>query len=116
MRAWNGLARLQDDRSFGSWVLTIADNVCREWIRRKQTREKHEDRLEPPPPKREAPDVGLAEAVASLAPETQQLLALRHGRGMSCEEIARELGKPLGTVTKTLSRAYADLRERLVKK
>ncbi len=42
MRAWNGLARLQDERSFGSWVLTIADNVCREWIRRKQTREKHE--------------------------------------------------------------------------
>jgi DNA-directed RNA polymerase specialized sigma24 family protein len=54
--------------------------------------------------------------VADLAPEVQHLLALRHDRGLSCEEISRELGRPLGTVTKTLSRAYLELRERLDRK
>ncbi|RPH36737.1 MAG: hypothetical protein EHM91_15710, partial [Planctomycetota bacterium] len=53
---------------------------------------------------------------SELPSEIQQLLALRHDRGMSCEEIARELGRPLGTVTKTLSRAYEQLRSRLARK
>jgi RNA polymerase sigma-70 factor (ECF subfamily) len=114
-RAWRGLGRLEDLRAFGSWLLSTAGFVCHEWIRRKRTAERH--RMEAP---REAadgpaagPDLPLAEAVAGLAPEVQHLLALRHDRGLSCEEIARTLGKPLGTVTKTLSRAYAELRERL---
>ncbi|MBI2900733.1 MAG: sigma-70 family RNA polymerase sigma factor [Planctomycetes bacterium] len=115
MRAWSGLARLRDDRSFGSWLLSTADNVCREWIRKKQTRERHRGAVAAPaataPPG--DPDPRLAEAVAALAPDAQQILALRHDRGMTCEEIARELGRPTGTVTKTLSRAYAELRERL---
>jgi len=64
----------------------------------------------------ESPDLPLAQAIAELAPEVQQILALRHDMGMSCDEIARELGRPIGTVTKTLSRAYAQLRERLVRK
>ena len=64
----------------------------------------------------EPPDVPLAEAIAELAPDVQQILALRHDQGLSCDEIARGLGRPIGTVTKTLSRAYAQLRERLVRK
>jgi DNA-directed RNA polymerase specialized sigma24 family protein len=62
------------------------------------------------------PDPALARAVSELSPEVQQLLALRHDRGLSCEEIARELGRPLGTVTKTLSRAYEQLRSRLARR
>lgn len=117
VRAWQGLSRLEDDRSFGSWLLSIAGFVCSEWVRRKRTRDEHAERLaheaRATVAPRSAPDVALAEAIASLPPEVQHLLALRHDRGMTCEEIARELGKPLGTVTKTLSRAYAELRQRL---
>jgi RNA polymerase sigma-70 factor, ECF subfamily len=120
LRAWQGLNRLEDLSSFGSWLLSIAGFAGSEWVRRKQTREAHDARLAQearvPETPRVAPDVPLADAIARLAPDVQQMLALRHDRGMSCEEIARELGKPLGTVTKTLSRAYAELRERLVKK
>jgi len=120
MRAWQGLGRLEDDRSFGSWLLSIAGYVCQEWIRRKQAAQRLRGELaetvetvDTGP--EDSPDVPLAEALAALAPEVQQLLALRHDRGLTCEEIARELGRPLGTVTKTLSRAYAQLRERLVR-
>jgi RNA polymerase sigma-70 factor (ECF subfamily) len=118
MRGWQGLARLEDGRSFGSWVLSIATHVGQEWLRRKITADRHRPGLARIAASRAEPreteiDLPLAEALADLPPEYQDLLALRHGQGLSCEEIARETGRPLGTVTKTLSRAYARLRERL---
>jgi len=118
VRAWQGLGRLEEARSFGSWLLSIAGFVGQEWIRKKQTGQRALAGLAEPAEFRrdESPDLPLAEAIAGLAPEVQQLLALRHDLGLTCEEIARELGRPLGTVTKTLSRAYAQLRERLVRK
>ena len=118
LRAWQGLGRLEDVRAFGSWLLSIGGFVGQEWLRRRKTEQKARESLAPPPPPRRevGPDLPLAEAVGELAPELQQLLALRHDAGMSCEEIARELGRPLGTVTKTLSRAYEQLRTRLAKK
>ncbi len=120
LRAWQGLGRLDDNRSFGNWLLSIAGYVGSEWLRRKRTRDDHADRVaqeaQNAAAPRTEPDLPLAEAIARLDPEVQHLLALRHDRGLSCDEIASELGKPLGTVTKTLSRAYAELRERLTNK
>jgi RNA polymerase sigma-70 factor (ECF subfamily) len=122
LRAWQGLGRLEDVRAFGSWVLSIGGFVGQEWLRRKQLDQKARASLAAPGSERredaraEGPDPDLARALSELAPEVQQLLALRHDRGMSCEEIARELGRPLGTVTKTLSRAYEQLRARLARR
>jgi RNA polymerase sigma-70 factor (ECF subfamily) len=115
LRAWQGLGRLKDPRAFGSWLLSIAGFVGQEWRRRRQSDLKAREKLSAPPaPRRESEvDLPLARAISELAPEVQQLLALRHDRGMTCEEIAKESGRPLGTVTKTLSRAYEQLRMRL---
>ena len=118
LRAWQRLAQLQDPRAFGAWVLAIASSVCRECLRRRKTGERVMEEILPaaePRPAREI-DLPLAEAVAQLPDELQHLLVLRHDHGLSCDEIAHQLGKPLGTVTKTLSRAYEQLRERLVKR
>jgi len=115
LRAWQGLGRLEEARAFGSWLLSIAGFVGHEWIRRRQTAERHRPRTAPPAAPDPGPDLPLAEAFAELAPEVQHLLALRHDHGMSCEEAARAIGRPLGTVTKMLSRAYAELRERLTR-
>jgi len=38
---------------------------------------------------------------------------MRYYEGLSCQDVATRLGMPLGTVTKTLSRAYALLRTEL---
>jgi RNA polymerase sigma-70 factor, ECF subfamily len=118
LRAWQGIGRLEDVKAFGSWLLSIGGFVGQEWLRRKQTDQKARMNLTAPSPVRheDGPDPAIARALSELAPEVQQLLALRHDRGMSCEEIARELGRPLGTVTKTLSRAYEQLRTRLARK
>ena len=122
LRAWQGLGRLEDVRAFGSWLLSIGWFVGQEWLRRKQLDLKARASLAAPGYERreesreDGPDPVLAQALSELAPEVQQLLALRHDRGLSCEEIARELGRPLGSVTKTLSRAYEQLRSRLARK
>ena len=119
LRAWQGLGRLEDVRAFGSWLLSIGGFVGQEWLRRKQTDQRARASLAAPGATARAddgPDPALARALSELPSEVQQLLALRHDRGLSCEEIARELGRPLGSVTKTLSRAYEQLRSRLARR
>ncbi len=54
----------------------------------------------------------MTEAVARLPDTYREVILLRFYGGQSCAEISRDLGVPLGTVTKRLSRAYALLRER----
>ena len=44
------------------------------------------------------------------------MILLRYYSQLSCNQIAARLGMPLGTVTKTLSRAYALLRQSLQQK
>jgi RNA polymerase sigma-70 factor (ECF subfamily) len=58
-------------------------------------------------------DYPIEEAIAALPESYRQVILLRYYEGLSCQEIATRLGMPLGTVTKTLSRAYALLREEL---
>jgi len=59
------------------------------------------------------PDYPLEEAVAALPETYRQVVLLRYYEGLSCLEVATRLGQPLGTVTKTLSRAYGLLRQEL---
>jgi RNA polymerase sigma-70 factor (ECF subfamily) len=64
-----------------------------------------------------APEPGgagdIADLVAGLPDEQRELVLLRFSRDLSLEEIARELGLPLGTVKSRLHRALQSLRERL---
>jgi RNA polymerase sigma-70 factor (ECF subfamily) len=55
----------------------------------------------------------IADAVASLDPAEQQVIALAYGDGLTQVEIAAELGWPLGTVKTRTRRALRQLRERL---
>ena len=55
----------------------------------------------------------VTEAVTRLPDTYREVIMLRFYGGRSCAEISHDLGVPLGTVTKRLSRAYALLREQL---
>ncbi|HCO93484.1 MAG TPA: RNA polymerase subunit sigma, partial [Phycisphaerales bacterium] len=50
---------------------------------------------------------------AELPEAYRKIILLRYYGEHSCNQIAEQLDMPLGTVTKTLSRAYAMLRESL---
>ena len=47
----------------------------------------------------------LREAITRLKPEHRKIVALRYFRGLSYEEVAAELGLPMGTVKNRLFRA-----------
>jgi RNA polymerase sigma factor (sigma-70 family) len=55
----------------------------------------------------------LASALATLAPEEREAIALRFGAELTVPEIAKLLGEPLTTVEGRVYRALRKLRERL---
>jgi RNA polymerase sigma-70 factor (ECF subfamily) len=59
------------------------------------------------------PEYPLEEAIAVLPESYRQVILMRYYEGLSCQDVATRLGMPLGTVTKTLSRAYVLLRQEL---
>jgi RNA polymerase sigma-70 factor, ECF subfamily len=115
VRAFTSLKKLRKPESFYAWLLGIASRVLKEQFRaverRKQDQATAEDLLlENTSSPVEYP---LEEAIAALPESYRQMILLRYYEGLSCQEIATRLGTPLGTVTKTLSRAYALLRQEL---
>jgi RNA polymerase sigma factor (sigma-70 family) len=96
------------------WLLAVARRCCQEAARRLRRHcavPLREDALASPGPPDEGPDVALALGV--LSDFEASVLHLKHTEGLRCQQISERLGKPLGTVTSTLSRAYAKLRAEL---
>jgi len=115
VRAFRSLAKLRKPESFYSWLLGIAGRVAKEQYRtelhRKQEREAVETMMASA--NDHETDYPLEEAIAVLPENHRQVILLRYYEGLSCQEIATRLNQPLGTVTKTLSRAYLLLRQEL---
>lgn len=119
VRAYSELARLRNPDSFFPWLLGIANNVTRELMRQERTERLSAEepsavqRSEQEQPDDAPPGGVLEEAVAGLSDPLREVILLRFFGDCSCAEVAQRLGVPLGTVTKRLSRAYAELRQRL---
>jgi RNA polymerase sigma-70 factor, ECF subfamily len=58
-------------------------------------------------------DNGLLDLIERLPTQEHVVIGLRHFQGHSVQEIAEITGRPIGTVTKQLSRAYERLRKSL---
>ena len=115
VRAFLALKKLRKPDSFYSWLLGIAGRVLKEHFRSRQRDERHRATLETMTEANTetAPDYPLEEAIAALPENCRQVLLLHYYEGLPCHEVGRRLGMPLGTVTKTLSRAYVLLRQQL---
>jgi len=115
VRAFMSLKKLRKPESFYAWLMGIAGRVLKEQFRAEERRQRDRavaETLKPDEPD-PAPEYPLEEAIAVLPESYRQVILLRYYEGHSCQEIATSLGMPLGTVTKTLSRAYALLRQEL---
>jgi RNA polymerase sigma-70 factor (ECF subfamily) len=115
VRAFLSLKKLRKPESFYSWLLGIAGRVAQEQfrseVRRRQDREAAEAMMAgAADPGQERP---LEEVIAVLPENHRRVIVLRYYEGLSCQEVATRLALPLGTVTKTLSRAYVLLRQEL---
>jgi len=115
VRAFLFLKKLRKPESFCSWLLGIAGRVAKEQYRDLKRHQKDLEASEIMMTRRAGnpEEYHLDEAVAALSEPYRQLILLRYYQGLSCREAAERLDLPLGTVTKTLSRAYALLRQEL---
>lgn len=116
VRAYFKMDKLKKPESFFPWLLGIADNVAKEQIREEQVRRQRESVrafCEEAPETELSQDYALEAAIAALPEAYREVILLRYYGGLSCSGIAEQLDTPLGTVTKTLSRAYALLRDAL---
>jgi RNA polymerase sigma-70 factor (ECF subfamily) len=94
------------------WLFAIARRCCQEAERRSGRGgvPLDESILRAPTPE-EPPD--LSAAMQALNDFESVVLHLKHTEGLRCTEISLRLGKPLGTITAALSRAYTKLRAAL---
>jgi RNA polymerase sigma-70 factor (ECF subfamily) len=116
VRAYFKMDSLRKPESFFAWLLGIADLVAKEQQRQEQIRRRREsirDSANEAPQPELSQDYALEAAVADLPEAYRTVILLRYYGGLSCSGIAGRLDMPLGTVTKTLSRAYALLRQSL---
>jgi RNA polymerase sigma-70 factor, ECF subfamily len=124
LQAFHRLGELRQPELFGVWLLRIAR---REAIRlaRRRAREASTslDEAGTEPPLEHDGEAGVAQrlsadahellmAVARLPEHERVVVALRYLEGHSVAEVAAQLGRPVGTVTKQLSRAIKRLKIR----
>ncbi|MHC4537975.1 MAG: RNA polymerase sigma factor [Planctomycetota bacterium] len=116
VRAYFNMNKLKRPSAFFSWLLGISDRVAKEHRRKEQIRRQREA-IRSYSEEAESPelsqDYALEAAIAELPEKYRRVVLLRYYGGYSCSQIAEQFDIPLGTVTKTLSRAYAMLRESL---
>lgn len=115
VRAFLSLKSLRKPESFYSWLLGIAGRVAKEQFRSTVHRERDREAAEAllTDIAEDTKEYPIEEAIAVLPEAYRQVILLRYYEGLSCQEVATRLAMPLGTVTKTLSRAYLLLRQEL---
>ena len=114
LTAYRNLNRLRNRQRFGAWVLQIARRAA---LRARRHRARQSCRQISPDLSDCRPGPGESEAsaqatamIARLPRHEQVVLSLRYVAGLPVADIARATGRPVGTVTKQLSRAVNRLR------
>jgi RNA polymerase sigma-70 factor (ECF subfamily) len=111
--AFAALGRFDETRPFGPWLKRIAANRAIDLLRRAQrlTALDGDVAWETAGALEQREDSRVvAEAVGRLDPQKRIVIVLRYWLDLSVEEIAGELGIPVGTVASRLSRALSQLR------
>ncbi len=110
LRAYRSLKEGKKVPQVSSWLFGIAKNCCLETIRQKgRMPQSLQDKDSPV--NSESGKHGVEEYLEELDDFSKALVYLKHVNGMTCEEIATSLGRPLGTVTGVLTRAYKKIKD-----
>jgi len=107
VQAYRKLGSLRDPARFGAFLLRIATRSLPA-PRAANSLAGVEPGVEEPPVEEWA--VRLETAVGRLPDRMQVVLSMKYGQGLTAAEIAGRLGMAVGSITKTLSRAYERLR------
>src|SRR5438067_6182966 len=120
LRAWKGSDRYEPRAQLGTWLHTIATNVCLTAIARRRSppAQVSEDlvHLQPYPDRlledlvvRETVELAFITAIQLLSPKQRAVLILRDVLGWSAKEAAEALDDTVAAVTSALQRARVGL-------
>ena len=116
--AYQRLRQLRDAASFGPWLLKIVRHRALRIARSRRAERIGADGVEPattPTADWIKPYEEVVQQLARLPEHERIVVVMRYVNGHSTKEIADLTGRPLGTVTKQLSRSIERLRRWLVK-
>jgi RNA polymerase sigma-70 factor (ECF subfamily) len=123
VQAWRAAESFDPGRELGPWLATIARRVAIDVHRRQARRPTapldevapgHPSVVALPPSAERAYDVWeVRQAIAELPPDEQEVVRLQHLDGLTHQEIAAQVGVPLGTVKSRSHRAHRRLAGRL---
>jgi RNA polymerase sigma-70 factor (ECF subfamily) len=118
-RAWRARSRYRPDQaSFTTWLFTIARNAVADWLRRRarrpliQLHPQHPSEAPSPEAQFEESEQQrhLRQLVQALAPDEQELIALKFGAGMTNRYMAEVLGKSETAIGSAIYRIMQKLR------
>jgi len=115
IKAYEQLGGLRKPEAFGPWLMKITRRCALDSVRRK-TKEIRLDtkitaKIENPNGRLDEDKQRLLAAVLKLPKAEQQVVMLRYFGDNSVNNVAKILGRNVGTVTKQLSRAHRRLRK-----
>ena len=115
IRAYLGLSNLKKPEAFHSWLIGIGARVALEFYRTHKRQLGNSGDVEELATEKNLEFEGfqLDEMIAELPENQRQMILLRYYECYSCQQIAELMKIPVGTVTKTMSRAYSSLRQKL---
>lgn len=125
-KVFESINKYSHDYAFSTWLFKVATNHCIDFLRKKRALfvSIDEDKNEPTDAPIHLPFSGpgpeellinkqtakkLSETVEKLKPFWAQLIEMRYYKELSYEEIAAQLGVPMGTIKNQLYRAKAKL-------
>lgn len=112
--AWRRLPTLRDHSQVRAWLVAIAANEARQSLRQQRRRPVVDISAELHSPVGDPADVielvDLQRALARLAPDDRQLLALRFVAGFDSTELARHLGGSASGIRSRVARLVDRLR------
>lgn len=123
VKVYLGLDKYDARFTFGQWIYTIARNTFIDYVRRRKDEfsiDSLQGNTHSPMDEADTPEeriinqqrkVQLERYMAALPEKYRQLVELRFIKGLSYDEIASQLGLPIGTVSTQIHRA----REKLCK-
>jgi len=128
VRAWRNLKKFDQEKSFKTWIFSIAKNASLDHLKKKKAipfsefdqedgRNLITDTIADPSPlpmellEKAGMAQMLNEAMEKLSPQYRMVLFLRYNDHFNFREIAESLGEPLHTITSRHRRALIKLKE-----
>lgn len=110
-RYFEGYSEMQ---KFKSYLLTIASNVCKDYLSGRHLTAVLDETLAESDPQISDDKMAVRRAVASLPDDQREVIVLYYFNGMKVGDIAQTLGIPLSTVKTRMARGRNKLKQLLI--